>query len=160
MERSADMAENFLASHIKGLAKSGPVPGQRFPDMGKPPFKAPTPSGQKAMPAGSLRQTLTMPAAPQQAPNAGPVPAMLRQKPPPVDKGSAVRASPKQGLPQRDGVQSGYGDRPSMTAEQKAGPVNRTNVSATAPRSGIEAAMHAQADKLHPRPGQKSSGRR
>ena len=138
---------NALAEFVKSQPQ-GAQPGQRFPNMGKGPFEiSPT---LKAKP-----QTAS-PASASQAgrlsgingrPQAAPLPeAMTRPRiDPSADRGSTERASPRQGLVQRDGNRVSKGDAPT-----KAPLPTRSAFTETTPTTGMERSMQDLADKLHP----------
>ena len=139
---------NALADFIRKAAVSGPTPGKSLPNMGRSAFAPPS---AKAPLQGSTPPATT--SKPGQLsgvngrPQAAPLPeVMLRPKPNPTeDRGSTERASPRQGLVQRDGNRVPKGDKP--TGSQ--GPMV-TASSPTAPQSGMERAFGQMADHFHP----------
>ena len=128
------------------LGTSGPKPGERWPNMGKSPFS--TPSTKPPMP-----QDTSAPAQPkpQERPDVGkPPPVFKSSRAPAFDTGAAqqARGVTGKGMVQRDGTQN---PPPKQAPPQKNAPLQaRGPISKGAPMSGIERAMGAHADKLHP----------
>lgn len=122
-------------------SSSGPQPGQRWPSMGKPAY-GPTPAAKA--PEGNP------PPAAQQYPDQAPSPPTFRAKAPAFDTGAMQqrKGSPATGPTQRDGTQSPEPKQPPPV--RKAQIEARSLNSPTHKASGMDSALSALADKMHP----------